>query len=110
MDEINGITSKLIGEDKIAITFHHYVVGNIDVLTKDEDESKKLIGEFVKKVKDKFKDCTKKALTMKKVLTFEKPLVMEKAMEKAMTMEKVMAMEHVGQAPMRAIAMQLIQQ
>ena len=68
-ERVKGITSKFLGEEHLQITYHRYEVGTVEELARIEidKDGEKFIGEIIKELKRKFKQCTGKALTVKEV-------------------------------------------
>ena len=75
VDKIEGLTSRLIGEDNLELTSHHYEVGTVEQLSLAKDDGHKFIREFVKELKKEFKKLAHKTLDLKEIkddVSFEK--------------------------------------
>ena len=75
VDRIEGITSRLIGEDNIELTSHHYEIGTIQQLKDGEQTGRDFLKVFVKELKKEFKKVAHKTLELKQVkadCSFEK--------------------------------------
>lgn len=67
IQEMKGVTARLLGEGCLEITYHRFEVCTIEGLARREDDGKKFLQNIVKEVKKRFKKYTGKALTLKKV-------------------------------------------
>lgn len=65
--DLDGVTFRLIGAGQLEITYHRYEVSTMEMLARGDDTGAEFIKEIEKEVKKKFKELTKKALTLKKV-------------------------------------------
>ena len=66
-EHLNGSTIKFLGENKLSVTYHCYEVTTVEGLARSEDEGYKFLDELVKGLKKKFKENTKKNLTLKEI-------------------------------------------
>lgn len=67
VEQISGMTMRLLGEGHLELTYHHYEVTTVEGLARAELEGKKFVEEVVKILKKEFKKITGEALDLKKV-------------------------------------------
>lgn len=67
VQEIEGITYKLLSTGLVEILFHRYEVGTVETIGRNENHGKQFIGKFVERVKKSFKKKTGETLLMKEV-------------------------------------------
>ena len=72
-ENIKGITIRLVGNDRIELTYHRYEVTTVEGLARLENTGKDFIKEVVKELKKQFKKLTGKALELKE-LNYDKSL------------------------------------
>lgn len=67
VEQLKGITARLIGEGNLEITYHRFEVATIEGMAHRQDDGKKFLDMVVKEVKKKFRKFTGKTLDLKKV-------------------------------------------
>jgi hypothetical protein len=75
IEELKGMTFKLIGDNKFEIMYHSYMVTSPYDLAKLEQTGTEVVKEVVNQLKKRFKKATKKTLKMTKKennLSYEK--------------------------------------
>lgn len=79
MEELRGVTMRLLGDSNVELTYHRYVVETVEGLERmrsQEDPGMKFLKSVVSELKKEFKNATGKALALK--MSKEKPLHFEK--------------------------------
>jgi len=66
VENLKGVTLKLINNTLLSLTYHRIEMGTTDSLARNSDEGKNFIKEIEKELKKSFKKLTKKALKLKK--------------------------------------------
>lgn len=67
VQEMKGVTGRLLGEGCLEITYHRFEVCTIEGLARNEDNGKQFIGSVVKELKKRFKKITGKPLKLDKI-------------------------------------------
>jgi hypothetical protein len=67
VEQVRGLTARLIGEGYLELTYHHLEVTTVEGLARLEDFGKEFLKETEKELKKRFKKITGKALKLKKV-------------------------------------------
>ncbi len=67
VENLKGITLKLVGKDHILISYHSFLMATPEILPHKKAECKKFLDEVAKELKKRFKTNTKKVLTLKKI-------------------------------------------
>lgn len=67
VEKIEGTTMRLIGEDELEITYHHYEITTLEQLGQSKADGTKFVESFVKELKKEFLLKTGKELKLKKI-------------------------------------------
>jgi len=67
VEQIQGITMRMLGESQVELTYHHYEVTTIEGINRADDNGKEFLDAVVKQLKSRFKRETGTALTLKPV-------------------------------------------
>jgi len=67
IEELKGLTIKLVEDDKVEVVYHSYVVTDVYELAKMEQLGTDVLKEVVSQLKKRFKKLTKKTINFKKV-------------------------------------------
>jgi hypothetical protein len=67
VEQVRGLTARLIGEGNLEITYHHVEVTTVEGLARLEEFGKDFLKETEKELKKRFKKLTGKALKLKKI-------------------------------------------
>jgi hypothetical protein len=67
VENVKGLTVRLVGTERIELTYHHYEVTTVEGLARMQDDGKLFIGEALKAIKKQFKSITGKALELKEI-------------------------------------------
>jgi hypothetical protein len=66
-EKISGLTYRLVGENHLELTYHHYEVTTVEGLAHMDDDGKSFVKEVVKELKKRFRKRTGKALDLKEI-------------------------------------------
>jgi hypothetical protein len=67
VENLKGITSRIIGDGNLEMTYHRFEVCTIEGLAHREDDGKKFLDIVAKELKKRFKKYTGKTLELKKI-------------------------------------------
>jgi len=67
VEQIRGLTARLIGEGNLELTYHHMETTTVEGLARLEEFGKSFLQETEKELKRRFKKITGKALKLKKI-------------------------------------------
>jgi hypothetical protein len=66
VEEIQGVTFRLMSDGKLQITYHRYEVCDMEGLVRKKPDGVKFVEEITRELKSRFKKLTKKTLKLKK--------------------------------------------
>ena len=67
VEQVKGLTARLLGGEHLEITYHHMETTTVEGLSRLEDFGKDFLKETEKELKKRFKKLTGKALKLKKI-------------------------------------------
>jgi hypothetical protein len=67
IEDVNGVTMRKLGDDKIELTYHKIELGTPEVVIRHQEVADKFMDEVVKGLKKHYKLLGKKTLKLKKV-------------------------------------------